>query len=133
MLDSGGFCSEPRLLAARTTSPDIAVVKQSAVKESGVISQFGTHCGIWKRLCQSDTNFRAAQEKVRNDMYHSPSQRLADALCASLYIACGQLYDVTIQHSHGTGYESPNVPIKRTNASFKTNIEGNLGRSVKII
>ncbi|ORX67225.1 hypothetical protein DL89DRAFT_269644, partial [Linderina pennispora] len=65
-------------------------------------------------------------DKVRDEMYFDPSQKLADTLGAQL--------DVTRAPAHGDGSDPDSVGalIKKTSASFKADAKGSSGSTLKI-
>ncbi|ORX72729.1 lysozyme-like protein [Linderina pennispora] len=126
-----GFC---------TGTSDAWVVLQEYHKMTGGKDEFSNgstsgldgYCSVWGKLGKSDAKFRAAQDKVRDEMYFDPSQKLADTLGAQLDVTRAQLYDTTIQHGDGSDPDSVGALIKKTSASFKADAKGSSGSTLKI-
>ncbi|KAJ1946158.1 hypothetical protein EC988_005599 [Linderina pennispora] len=109
-----------------------AVMKKLDKSGSGSTSGLDGYCSVWGKLGKSDAKFRAAQDKVRDEMYFDPSQKLADKLGAQLDVTRAQLYDTTIQHGDGSDPDSVGALIKKTSASFKADAKGSSGSTLKI-
>ncbi|ORX71984.1 lysozyme-like protein [Linderina pennispora] len=109
-----------------------AVMKKLDQSNSGSVSGLDGYCSVWSKLGKSDAKFRAAQDKVRDEMYFDPSQKLADKLGAQLDVTRAQLYDTTIQHGDGSDPDSVGALIKKTSASFKADAKGSSGSTLKI-
>ncbi|KAJ1960095.1 hypothetical protein GGI12_003991 [Dipsacomyces acuminosporus] len=108
------------------------VLAKLAKSGSDSTSGLSGYCDAWKSLGKSDGKFRAAQDKIRDEMYFNPSQKLADDLGASFDVTRGQIYDTTIQHGDGDDPDSVKSLIKRTNSSFKSDAPGNSGKTIKV-
>ncbi|ORX74725.1 lysozyme-like protein [Linderina pennispora] len=102
-----------------------AVMKKLDKSGSGSTSGLDGYCSVWGKLGKSDAKFRAAQDKVRDEMYFDPSQKLADTLGAQLDVTRAQLYDTTIQH--GDGSDPDSVACR-----FKADAKGSSGSTLKI-
>ncbi|KAJ1957228.1 hypothetical protein EC988_000940 [Linderina pennispora] len=109
-----------------------AVMKKLDKSGSGSTTGLDGYCKTWEKLGKSDPKFHTAQEKVRDEMYFDPSQKLADSLNAQLDVTRAQIYDASIQHGIGEGYDSIGGLIKRTNESFKADASGSSGSTLKV-
>ncbi|KAJ1950245.1 hypothetical protein EC988_004460, partial [Linderina pennispora] len=108
------------------------VLKKYADTESGSTAGLSGYCSTWEKLGKSDAKFRSAQDSIRDSMYFSPSQKLADKLGARLDVTRAQLYDTAIQHGEGSDPDSVGALIKKTSSSFKADAKGSSGSTLRI-
>ncbi|KAJ1961576.1 hypothetical protein GGI12_003171, partial [Dipsacomyces acuminosporus] len=100
------------------------VLQKLAKSGSDSTSGLSGYCDTWKKLGQSDAKFKAAQDKIRDQMYFNPALKYADQLGLKLSITQGQLYDTGVQHGTGTDADGLGNLIKLTNAAFKSDAPG---------
>ncbi|KAJ1965917.1 hypothetical protein GGI12_000438 [Dipsacomyces acuminosporus] len=101
-----------------------AILQRLAKSGSDSTSDLSGYCDTWKALGSSDAKFRAAQDKIRDDMYFDPAQKYADRLGLRLSITQGQLYDTGVQHGTGSSSDSLGNLIKLTSDSFSSDAPG---------
>ncbi|KAJ1959941.1 hypothetical protein GGI12_004074 [Dipsacomyces acuminosporus] len=109
-----------------------AVLAKLAKSGSDSTSGLSGYCSTWEKLGNSDSKFRAAQDKIRDEMYFDPAQKHSDQLGLKLSITQGQLYDTGVQHGTGDGADGLAALIKRTNAAFKSDAPGTSGSTLNI-
>ncbi|KAJ2818154.1 hypothetical protein IWW50_005915, partial [Coemansia erecta] len=101
--------------------------------ESGSDSTSGLedYCKVFEKLGKSDTKFQQAQDSLRDKLYYTPSQKLADELGLKFDITRGELYDTGIQHGMG-GADGLEALVKDTSDSFTKDATGDSGSTLKI-
>ncbi|KAJ2474063.1 hypothetical protein GGI02_000409 [Coemansia sp. RSA 2322] len=90
----------------------------------GSITGLGGYCDVWKKLGQTDTKFKQAQDTIRDNLYFSPAMVYATQLGLKTSIAQAQLYDAGIQHGTDGGADSLGGMVKSTNAQITADITG---------
>ncbi|KAJ1961055.1 hypothetical protein GGI12_003464, partial [Dipsacomyces acuminosporus] len=90
------------------------------------------YCSEWAKLGNTDAKFKAAQDKVRDEVLFAPSQKHADQLGLKYSITQAQLYDAAVQHGTGNDTDSLESLIKATNAAFTRDTPGTSKSTISV-
>ncbi|KAJ2237125.1 hypothetical protein IWW45_001243 [Coemansia sp. RSA 485] len=113
-------------------SPMDSILEKYANSNSDSQAGLEDYCKVFADLGKNDAKFRQAQDKIRDETYLAPSQKLADQVGLKLSISQGQMYDTGLMHGPGDDPDGLASIIKETSESFTSNQTGDSGSTLTI-
>ncbi|KAJ1868985.1 hypothetical protein LPJ55_005664 [Coemansia sp. RSA 990] len=109
-----------------------SVLKKDADNSDSSTSGLESYCKVWANLGKTSKQFQQVQDTIRDNLYYSPSQKLADQLELKFDVSRGEMYDTGLQH--GTDTDPDGLPslINDTNAKFTSDQTGSSGSTLTI-
>ncbi|KAJ2356785.1 hypothetical protein IWW50_002382 [Coemansia erecta] len=113
-------------------SPMDAVLAKYAASDNESTVGLEDYCKVWANLGKTDTKFQSLQDSLRDKLYFTPSQVLADQVGLKFDVSRGELYDTGLEHGTGDGPDDLGALIKDTSATFTADATGDSGSTLKV-